>query len=217
MQTIDEIHVPVTISGRFLVDVPEGEGPFPLLAGFHGYGQTAEEELDTLHRIAAGRSWCLCAVEALHHFYVRTGVAGASWMTSREREMRISENARYADSVLNHLYSAYPLSAALVLHGFSQGTAMAVRTGLHTYRSPTAVMLVGGDIPTGHEGLGRLKNVHLVRGLHDRIYSYDHFRADGERVTASGADCILQQYHGGHRLTEEYFDLAGIFLDRVGK
>jgi len=43
--------IATTIHGRYLLAVPEGPGPHPLLVGFHGYGENAEVHLEALRSI----------------------------------------------------------------------------------------------------------------------------------------------------------------------
>jgi len=43
--------------GRFLVRVPDGAGPWPLLVGFHGYAETAADHLDALEAIPGTGAW----------------------------------------------------------------------------------------------------------------------------------------------------------------
>ncbi|NEX12597.1 MAG: phospholipase [Prosthecochloris sp.] len=206
-------YVPVRISGRYLVDLPDGDGPFGLLAGFHGYGQTAEDELALLKSIRGQRPWCCCAIEALHHFYGRGGKPGASWMTSRDRQRRIDENIRYTDDVLSHLRQHAPLNETMVLHGFSQGTAMAVRGALLGERSVSGVMLCGGDIPMEFADLQGLNRVHLARGRRDRIYNEHLFERDGSRLREAGVAYEACLFNGAHDAADRYPIEAGSFLD----
>ncbi|MBF0586355.1 phospholipase [Prosthecochloris sp. N3] len=210
-----ESHISVSICGRYLVDIPDGKGPFPLLLGFHGYGQTAEDELDVLRGIAAGSGWCCCAPEALHQFYARGGRYGCSWMTSRNRQLRIGENLSYVNAVLEELHDRYPLDSTLVLHGFSQGTAMAVRTALLAERAPAAVMLCGGDVPAEYGALERLRRVHLARGRRDPLYTPERFSRDEARLTAAGVAGGTVVYDASHVCSGEYIDAASSFLRSI--
>ncbi len=209
----DVHYIPVTLSGRYLVDLPDGEGPFGLLAGFHGYGQTAEDELELMQSIRGQRPWCCCAIEALHHFYGRGGKAGASWMTSLDRKRRIDENRGYVDAVLDHLAESYPLDGSLVFHGFSQGAAMAVRAALSGKRRSSGVMLCGGDIPGEYSALQELGRVHIARGRIDRIYKDTLFERDIARLAEAGAVYETCLFDGGHEAAGRYPIEAGSFLD----
>jgi len=205
-------HVQTAVSGRYLVQEPAGEGPFRLLAGFHGYGQVAEDELVLLDRMTGSRDWLCCAVEALHPFYSRNGDVGACWMTDRDRERMIEENVRYIDAAITALQGSYPLDGTLVYHGFSQGTAMASRAALLGSHEPSAVMLVAGDIPPELSRLERMSRVHIAKGRSDRIYTEKLFERDSSRLAQSGVPTVLCSFPGGHEADEAYLVAAGKFL-----
>src|SRR2546428_107726 len=68
--------------GRYLVDVPSTGGPWPLLVGFHGYGEGASPQLERLRSTPGADRWLLVAVQGLHRFYRgRTNDVVAGWMT----------------------------------------------------------------------------------------------------------------------------------------
>jgi predicted esterase len=144
---MQEHRIETSVQGRYLVRKPSGGGQVPLLAGFHGYGQTAEDELALLGSIRGSDRWLLCSIEALHPFYNTRGEAGSCWMTSRDRELRIAENIRFVDAVLDRIRASCPAGGPLVLHGFSQGAGMACRAALLGRHPSSALMLLGGDIP----------------------------------------------------------------------
>ena len=83
--------------GRYLVDRPDAPGLTPMLVGFHGYGEGAEQMLANLRAVgradpgrpAHNGDWCLVSVQALHRFYTRTQDIVACWMTSQDREQAI--------------------------------------------------------------------------------------------------------------------------------
>lgn len=207
-----EHHLEATVTGRYLVEAPDGDGPFPLLAGFHGYGQTADDELELLRNIPGSERFALCSIEALHPFINAKGQPGASWMTRRDRERRIAENVRYADAVIGRVTAELPFDGRLVLHGFSQGASMACRAAVFGRHAPSAVMLLGGDIPPELDDLARFRAVHLARGDHDRLYPQKRFEADIIRLREAGIDPAVTLFHGGHGPTGEYFEAAGRFL-----
>ena len=57
--------IPAQTHGRYLIDVPAGPGPFPLLIGFHGYGEGAGAMMEELLRIRGERQWLAASVQAL--------------------------------------------------------------------------------------------------------------------------------------------------------
>lgn len=205
-------HVQTSISGRYLIRVPDGDGPFPLLVGFHGYGQTAEDHLEILQRIPGADNWICCAVQALHPFYPRPKKIGASWMTSQDRELRIEENTRYVDRVVSLIRDEYPASRVLVYHGFSQGSPMACRAAISGEYFPSGVMLHGGDIPPELDGLDRMGRVLIARGRSDRIYRRDRWDSDLARLEGSSLTVVRCEFDGGHEVTEAWLQAARTFL-----
>jgi predicted esterase len=211
-----EHYLRTTVSGRYLVEAPEREWPFPVFAGFHGYGQTADDGMALLRGIPGSKRFLLCALEALHPFMNAKGEPGASWMTLRDRELRIVENVAYVDAVLGSVMMGNFVSGPIVLHGFSQGAGMACRAStLGCYRV-SAVMLLGGDVPPDLERLDPMCSVHLARGNRDRLYSQERFEADRQRLIDAGVAVETFVYQGGHAPTEEYFMAAGHFLEALG-
>jgi len=209
---MSEHHLETSVSGRYLVEVPDADGPFPLLAGFHGYGQTAEDELELLRKIPCSEPFVLCSIEALHLFINSKGQPGASWMTRRDRELRIAENVRYVDAVIGRVMAELPVDGRLVLHGFSQGAGMACRAAVLGRHAVSAVMLLGGDIPPELNDLARMCTVHLGRGERDRLYRQERFESDCERLREAGIDPTVCEYAGDHVPTDDYFKAAGRFL-----
>jgi len=214
---MQERHLQTQVSGRYLVEMPPGDSALPLLVGFHGYGQTAEDGMELLRGIPGSDRWLLCAVEALHPFMNSKGDPGACWMTRRDRDLRIAENVAYVDAVLDRVMKESMISDRVVLHGFSQGAGMACRAALLGRHPVAGVMLLGGEIPPELDSLGRLTSVHLARGDRDRFYPADRFETDGARLRDSGLAPDAVTFHGGHGPNAEYFALAGRFLGTLEK
>ncbi len=211
----ETLHIETTVSGRYLVREPSGSGPYPLLAGFHGYGQLAEDELELLEAIAGSRDWLCCSIEALHPFYTRKGTVGASWTTRRNREAAIRENVRYVNTVIAELGARFHLDGTLVYHGFSHGAAMAVRAALLGDHATTAVMLLGGEIPPEADELETMGRVHISRGSSDRLYKLKAFERDCRRLEKSGLPFTPLEFRGGHAAGEGYFPPAAEFLEKL--
>ncbi len=215
MSAVTSYTIQVPVHGRYLIRMPEGEVCAPLLAGFHGYGETAEDEMARLVAIGGSSGWCLCAIEALHPFRTPKGLSGASWMTSKDRDLRIAENVRYVDEVVSTLLDSGMVSGRMVLHGFSQGAGMACRAAVLGRYAVAGVMLLGGDIPPELERLERMRMVHLARGSRDPIYAEERFMCDAGRLSDAGVYCSSVTYTGGHGAVEEYYRSAGAFLGNL--
>ena len=62
------------VHGRYLVEPAARPAEAPLLVGFHGYGESAEQHLDALRRLPGSGDLTLVAVQSLHLFYNRVEV-----------------------------------------------------------------------------------------------------------------------------------------------
>src|SRR5213593_76043 len=140
--------IAVGTHGRYLVEVPAGGGPWPLLVGFHGYAETAEDQLARLRSSASAGGWLVVAVQGLHRFYRgRRNRVVASWMTRQDRELAIADNLAYVASVIDAVDCEYPGAPKVVFSGFSQGVAMAFRAAAASSRRVDGVIAAGGDVP----------------------------------------------------------------------
>ena len=213
--SMQEYNIQTAVSGRYLLQSPLHSGSAPLLVGFHGYGQTAEDELALLIAIPGSGSWLCCSIEALHPVYTPRGDPGASWMTSRHRELRIAENVRYIDEVIKCIRDLCSVTDTLCFHGFSQGSGMACRAALLGCHRSCGLMLLGGDIPPKLSLHGSVGKVHLARGNGDRIYTPEQFEQDRARISEVAIPFTSTLFNGDHWANEEYFNDAGRFLATV--
>ena len=215
MRSIQEYAIQTSVSGRYLLQLPSHSGPAPLVVGFHGYGQTAEDELALLMGIPGSARWLCCSIEALHPVYTPRGEPGASWMTSRQREQRITENVHYVDLVIKRVRESGSVSGSLCFHGFSQGCGMACRAALLGSYRASGLMILGGDIPPELSVNGGVCRVHLARGNGDHFYSQEKFEHDCARIREAGLPFTATLFSGEHRANEEYFHAVGEFLATV--
>src|SRR5688572_17942402 len=88
------------VHGRYIVRRPDMPPPWPMIVGFHGYGEDASTHLDELMRIPGTSAWLLVSVQGLHRFYTRQEGVVASWMTRQDRELAIGDNVDYVGRVL---------------------------------------------------------------------------------------------------------------------
>ena len=101
MSTFDSFNIETKVQGYYLVHESKKIISAPLLVGFHGYGETAEDQMKLLQQIPGIESWIICSIQALHPFYNTRAKIGYSWMTSHQREFRIKENVEYVNSVIS--------------------------------------------------------------------------------------------------------------------
>ena len=217
MEQKTERQVAATVHGRYLLEAPaEAEGA-PLLVGFHGYGENAERHLEELRRIPGASRCVLCAVQALHPFYNRTGEVIACWMTRLDREQAILDNVRYVASVVASVRQELPVSERLVYLGFSQGAAMAYRAAAGTGHPCHGLIVLGGDVPPELEeqDLSRFPPVLLGRGSSEEWYDAAKMEHDVELLRGKSVDVRPVIFQGGHEWTDEFRATAGEFLREV--
>ena len=211
-----EREIAAQVHGRYLVEAPADPSGCPLLVGFHGYGENAERHLEELRRLPGASRRVLCAVQALHPFYNRTGEVIASWMTRLQREQAIRDNLQYVASVVAEVKRELPVSERLVYLGFSQGAAMAYRAAAGSGHACHGVVVLGGDVPPEIEGnLGHLPPVLLGRGSSEEWYDAAKMEHDVELLRGKGVDVRPFVFEGGHEWTNEFRAEAGRFLEEV--
>jgi predicted esterase len=203
--------------GRYLVH-PAPEPNSPVLMGFHGYGETAEEELYRLRRIPGIEHWNVVSVEALHRFYRRRFTeVGASWMTRENRELTIADNIRYVSSVVTKVMSDHRPGTPLVMTGFSQGVAMAFRAAATVSRRVSGVIACGGDVPPELEAsqLARIPSVLIGHGSRDEWYTAEKVRSDEQRLRAARIGVQIHTSDAGHEWTPEFSEKCSQFLENI--
>lgn len=205
------------VHGRYLVEKPVQVEGRPLLVGFHGYGENAERHLEELRRIPGAAQCVLCAVQALHPFYNRTGEVIASWMTRQDRETCIEDNVRYVGNVVAELREGLGADGPLVYLGFSQGAAMAYRAAAGAGHPCQGLIVLGGDVPPELEekDLSAFPPVLLGRGGSEEWYDAAKMEHDVTLLRGKRVDVRPVVFQGGHEWTDEFRSAAGDFLREV--
>jgi predicted esterase len=213
MSNFESFNIPTKVHGSYLIRESKNRRPSPLLIGFHGYGETAEDQLQLLQHISGIENWIVCSAQALHPFYNTRAKIGYCWMTSQNRELHIKENVEYVNRVITEIKNNYPVNDTIVFHGFSQGTAMACRAALLGKFKSSGVILLGGDIPPEFDNLHRINRILLARGKRDKFYSSVRWKKDIARVKHSNIESHICEFDGGHGGHENYYKAVGEFLE----
>ncbi|WLT31251.1 alpha/beta hydrolase [Geothrix sp. PMB-07] len=203
-----------TIQGRYLV-ASAGVGA-PLLVGFHGYGQNAEQLLEDLRGIPGAERWTRVAIQALHRFYSpKSQEVVASWMTRQDREQAILDNVAYVRRVLAELRVSQG-NGRLVYAGFSQGAAMAWRAVAHCGPCE-GLMVLGGDLPMDVAEAAdlQLPRILLGRGEEDPFYTAAQLDQDLATLANRGVKPEVVRFEGGHAWAPEFLIAAGRFLEAI--
>jgi predicted esterase len=200
--------------GRYLIS-RGAVGHAPLLIGFHGYAERAEDELARLRTIPGIDHWTAVSIEGLHHFYRRAfSEVVASWMTRQHRELAIADNIAYVLNVIQRVAADSPLETPIVLTGFSQGVAMAFRAAVHLDRRVRGVIACGGEIPPELDasGLARIPAVLIGRGERDEWYGPQKLASDEQRLSAAGVAVEVATLDAAHEWTSEFSQICARFL-----
>lgn len=216
--TFEAHTIAASVHGRYLIRSAAEAGPAPLLVGFHGYGQTAEENLDALLELPGLVHWHIVAIQGLHPFYrSRNGEVGASWMTRLDRQLAIEDNVRYVGEVLSRVKSQIEVAEPVVFIGFSQGTAMAYRTAAGSSHTSQGLIALGGDAPTDifKVDLAAFPPILIGRGTEDELYDQAKMERDLDLLSAAGIDVETCVFEGGHEFSADFYQAAGRFLNRL--
>jgi len=187
-----------------------------VVAGFHGYSESAAIQLPRLEAISGADAWTLVSVQALHRFYRgRTMDVGASWMTHEDRETAIADNVAYVDAALRLV--ADDAAAGIVYAGFSQGVSMAFRAAMRGAGRALGVIAVGGDVPPEllADPAVRFPPILLARGTADEWYTSEKFDKDVAALRARGAEFETFVYEAPHEWTPAVSAAAGAWIETL--
>jgi predicted esterase len=214
------ISIETPIHGRALVreskDTPE---PLRVVAGFHGYAQTAEDMMMELERIPGNERWTLLSIQGLHRFYSRRyETVVASWMTREDRDLAIADNVRYVDRAMEAVVGD-ARGATILLVGFSQGAAMAYRAGVLGRYRVRQIVAIGGDVPPDIQGVSGLRypSVLLARGENDALFTAEMADADERFLHSSSVPLDIFRYRGGHEWTPDLHARLGDLLETCSR
>jgi predicted esterase len=202
--------------GRYLMEPPLAGSVAPVLFGFHGYGESAETQLERLRAIPGASRWRLVAVQGLHRFYQRRdNQVIASWMTRQDRELAMADNHAYVAAVMREVAREFPGAPRVVVAGFSQGVAMTFRAVAASPLPIDGVIAVGGDVPPELDAaaLGRTRAALVCRGTGDEWYTTAKFDEDVRRLRQAGVMVTPLLFAGGHEWSDDVLRAAAGFLE----
>jgi predicted esterase len=146
--TIAKHSIPITRTARYFTLNPITEDTRNIWVVFHGYGQLGEYFIRHFRQLDP-KTNAIIALEGLSRFYVDGlgGRVGASWMTSEDREDEIIDQSNYINDVLRHAGIDPSAEKRLVVLGFSQGTATALRWMASNSIAAKQLILWAGQLP----------------------------------------------------------------------
>ena len=211
------IHIAAQVHGRVLVQEASAS-PAPLLVCFHGYGENAEQFLETVTAIRDVSKWHVAVIQALHPFYDRkTRSVVASWMTKQDRDHAITDNVAYVTKAVETVRRQLGVKSPTAFLGFSQGTAMAYRSAYLTNQQCDGLIALAGDAPVEIEtsAINRVPSILIGRGSADTWYDEQKLKNDVTRLTRMGSSVEVCVFEGGHTWTDSFRTVAGAFLEKL--
>jgi predicted esterase len=198
--------------GRYLLEGPADAAT--LVAGFHGYGETAEAQMERLRRLPGASACALASVQSLHLLYTKANAVVGSWMTRLGREHAIEDNSRYVASVIADAKRRRPAVERVVYAGFSQGVAMAYRAAARAGHPGDRVLAIGGDLPpdVADDPTAQLPQVLVARGLGDQWFTEAKLQRDLETLRARRVPVESVVFEGGHEWPDPMFAAASQLL-----
>ncbi|MBI1287561.1 MAG: phospholipase [Flavobacteriales bacterium] len=172
---------------------------------FHGYGQSAEYFIKHFRDLDPSENFII-ALEGLSKFYVEglTGRVGASWMTKQDRELEIKDQSNYINAVLKDCgVDVKNMNQRLIVLGFSQGTATAVRWLANNNIRPNELILWAGSFPhdvdaTEHEDVFKKLNMHFAYGNKDQFLEHINVEERVAEFEKMGMKLKVWSFEGKH-------------------
>jgi len=180
-----------------------------LVFALHGYGQLASGFAESLLTLAAPNRVIICP-EALSRFYTnhRAKLAGATWMTSEDREFEIMDYVTYLDGLAEEILEEAPQDIRVVVLGFSQGCHTATRwMGNGTFQ-PARLILWGADpahdlSPEEWDSLSDIMDITLVAGSNDEYLPEDRLIKAEETLRDHQCTFTTVRYDGKHEIVRD--------------
>ncbi|MCB0358558.1 MAG: dienelactone hydrolase family protein [Bdellovibrionales bacterium] len=209
-----ERFVSAAVRGRLLVSPACSGETVATFVGFHGYAESAEDQLQRLLLTRASENVACCAIQGLHLFYNRSGAVVASWMTKQDREAAIQSNLHYVSDCMKQLKMDRVLRQPVVFFGFSQGAAMAYRAASALFQDVSALVILAGDIPPdlSDASLRQLPATLIARGSCDDRYPAQQLEKDAARFAAARKAVEVCEFDGAHEWSDAFIAAVRAFL-----
>lgn len=216
------------------MQMPEGEGPHPVLLLLHGW--TGDESVMWIFASRLPSKYLIVSPRGLH----KSPLGGYAWHAHRSNRWPSVEDFRPAvETLVDHLQTGNGLQDALVngmkdsaslkeilaradfskvsLVGFSQGAALA-----YTYAllHPERVHLLGGLAGFMPERVEDLvikqplegKKVFITHGTEDEIVPVEKARQSVELMERAGSKVTYCEQQAGHKLSASCFRALEVFF-----
>ena len=201
---IESHHLKVERTAHFYTIGAPGPKVKYLIIACHGYGQLAQHFIRKFD-VLAREDTLIVAPEGLSRFYWDgvTGKVAASWMTKGDRLDEIADYSNYLSSLYHNYKDQLTTDVKVILFGFSQGCATAIRWPMEKFPAFDTLVLWGGMIPEDldyipHQDYWSSKKIYAVHGTADQFITSK--RLDFHRNLIQRQKLIVEErsFDGGH-------------------
>ncbi len=183
-----------------LLQVPQTEGPWPLVVLFGGAGSSARSGLGLL--------------EAPNAVVLAAQSAGSTW---DQIERGFGPDVARLDGALKSVFATCPIDPArIVFGGFSDGASYALSLGLANGDLVTHIVAFSPGFVAAPEPLGRPR-IFVTHGIADAVLPIDRCgRTVVRRLQGAGYDVTYEEFDGGHVVKHAPEAVEWFSADRAG-
>jgi phospholipase/carboxylesterase len=206
---------------------PEGEGPFPTIIAFHGWGASALDLLGLAPYVGDGRFLMLCPQGPLE-VPLGGGPVGYGWYPismggARPTDSDVEPAVAAATAFVDEALARYPIDARkLVLLGFSQGGVMAYNLALRQPQRFAALVAMSTWFPpelaqkvANREALEQLPTL-IQHGSADPAIDVARARESVEILRSLKVQLTYREYDCGHEINAQGLrDLSNFLMEKV--
>ena len=206
---------------------PDGEGPFPAIIAFHGWGASALDLLGLAPYVGEGRFLMLCPQGPME-VPLGGGPVGYGWYPismggARPVDSDVEPAVVAASAFVDEAVARYPIDARkLVLLGFSQGGVMAYNLALRQPRRFAALVAMSTWFPpelankiADPEGLQQLPTL-IQHGSADPAIEVGRARQSVEILRSLKVPLAYREYDCGHEINAQGLrDLSNFLMEKV--
>ena len=202
--------------------VPQGDGPFPLVIGMHGYGGDRVSLMRLLRRINE-TDFAIVALQGPHQHVIRGDDPaqplkyGFGWATNFEFDESMALHASAIRTIVSQMQGHPRVDAERVfLFGFSQAVAVNFRFAFTSPDVVRGVVGVCGGIPgdwsTDDKYVRGNFDVLYLAGRTDEYYSTDKMKANAEALLVRARSVEFRIFECGHEIPREAYDVISEWL-----
>ena len=198
-------HLNIKFKARYFTSGELNENTKFIWLVFHGYGQLAEYFIRNFYDLSSDHF--VIAPEGLSRYYLAdtSGRVGASWMTKEDRSTDIQNQIAYLNKMYKTVEQEIENGAKLIVLGFSQGTATAMRWIVNQNISPFKLLLWAGTIPpdlkSENENIDLSKiDTIILKGDTDPYNGTIFMKNMDDWIKIYGIDYQMVNYSGGHNI-----------------